>query len=44
MIILIIFTDTQKFVFLMTNAEVIIQTAKTCHAILSKKHLFLYSN
>ncbi len=38
------FTDTQKFVFLMTNAEVITQTAKTCHAILSKKNLFLYSN
>ncbi len=38
------FTDTQKFIFLMTKAEVIIQTAKTCHAILSKRHLFLYSN
>ncbi len=38
------FTDTQKLIFLMTNAEVIIQTAKTCHAILSKRHLFLYSN
>ncbi len=25
------FTDTQKFIFLMTNAEVMIQTAKTCH-------------
>ncbi len=35
------FTDTQKF---MTNAEVITQNAKTCHAILSKRHLFLYSN
>ncbi len=34
------FTDTQKFIFLMTNAEVIIPTAKTCHAILSKRHCF----
>ncbi len=34
------FTDTQKFIFLMINAEVITQTAKTCHAILSKRHLF----
>ncbi len=38
------FTDTQKFIFLMTNAEVIIQTAKTCHAILSKRRMFLYIN
>ncbi len=38
------FRDTQKLIFLMANAEVIIQTAKTCHAILSKRHLFLYSN
>ncbi len=34
------FTDTQKFIFLMTNAEVIIQTAKTYHAILSKRYCF----
>ncbi len=38
------FTYTQKFIFLMTNAEVITQTAKTCLAILCKKHSFLYSN
>ncbi len=38
------FTDTQKFIFLMTNAEVITQTVITYHAILSKRHLFLYIN
>ncbi len=38
------FTDTQKLIFLMTNAKVIIQTAKTCHDILSERHLFLYIN
>ncbi len=38
------FTDTQKFIFLMTSAEVITQKAKTCDAILSKRHLFLYGN
>ncbi len=37
-------TDTQKFSCLMTNADVITQRAKTFHAILSKRHLFLYSN
>ncbi len=35
------FADTQKFIFLMTNAKVIVHTAKTCNAILSKRHLFL---
>ncbi len=38
------FRDTQKGIFLMTNTEVITQTAKTCHAILSKRNVFLYSN